>query len=86
MSTTEILSRIIRGMPVEIIKAKGGMALVFICDEYAGTAERDDALGTWAAYTLYRTGEPKTSEGMWGAIDAIVTEHVETAIKAVLAR
>lgn len=86
MNTTEILRRIVRGLPVEVVKAKGGMALVFVNDEYAGSAERDDALGTWGAYALYRTGEPKTSEGMWGAIDAIVTEHVSTAMRAVFAR
>lgn len=86
MTVTEILRRLVRGLPVEIIKAKGGMVLVFVCDEYAGTVERDDALGTWAAYTLFRLGEPSTSEGMWGAIDALVREHVETAVKAVLAR
>lgn len=86
MSTTEILRRIVRGLPVEILKAKGGMALVFVNDEYAGTVERDEALGTWGAYTLYRTGEPTTSEGMWGAIDAIVTEHIGIVMKAVLAR
>ena len=86
MSATEILRRIIRGLPVEIVKAKGGMVLVFVSDEYAGSAERGDALGVWGAFTLYRTGAPTTSEGMWGAIDAIVTEHVEMAMKAVLAR
>lgn len=86
MSTTEILRGVIRGLPVEIVKAKGGMALVFVCDEYAGSAERDDVLNTWSAFTLYRTDEPQVSEGMWGAIDAIVSQHVESAIKAVLAR
>lgn len=86
MNPTEILRRLVRGFPVEIIKAKGGMALVFICDEYAGTVERDDALGTWAAYTLFRTGEPPVSEGMWGAIDALVRERIESAVKAVFAR
>lgn len=86
MSTRDILRRIIRGLPVEIFKGKGGIALVFVCDEYAGSAERDEVLGTWGAFTLHRTDEPKTSEGMWGAIDAIVTEHVESAMKAVIAR
>lgn len=86
MNMTEILRRVVRGVPVEVVKAKGGMALVFVNDEYAGSAERDDALGTWGAYALYGTGEPPTSEGMWSAIDAIVTLHVETAMKAVFAR
>lgn len=86
MNTTEILRKLIRGFPVEIVKAKGGMVLVFVCDEYAGTVERDDVLGTWGAYTLYRTGAPTTDEGMWGAIGALVAEHVESAVKAVLTR
>jgi hypothetical protein len=81
-----MLSRVIRGFPVEIVKTKGGLALVFVCDEYAGTVERDDVLGTWGAYTLFRTGEPTTTEGMWGAIDALVIEHVESAMKEVFAR
>jgi len=80
------VKEILRHVPVEIIKAKGGMVLVFICDEYAGTVERDDTLGTWGAYTLHRSGEPPVSEGMWGAIGALVYEHVEGTIKAVLAR
>lgn len=86
MSVTETLRRVIRGLPVEIVTGKGGMALVFVGDEYAGSVERDEALGTWGAFPLYRVGEPRTSEGMWGAIDALIIEHVETAMKAVTAR
>ncbi len=81
-----VIERIIRGLPVEIVKSKGGIALVFVCDEYAGSVERDDVLGVWGAYALYRTGEPPTSEGMWGAISALVGQHVESAVKAVLSR
>lgn len=87
MSTFEILRENILGMPVEIVRPKaGGIALVFVNDEYAGSAERDSILGTWGAYALHRTDAPKTSEGMWSAIDAIVCEHMVQSMKAVLAR
>jgi hypothetical protein len=87
MSTIEILRKVIRGMPVEIVTAKtGGIALVFVADEYAGSAERDNTLGTWGAFSLHRTGDPKTSEGMWSAIDDVITEHVMGATRAILSR
>lgn len=87
MNTTEILTRTISGMPVEVAIPKGaGMAFVFVNDEIAGSVEMDSTLSTWGAYTLHRTGAPSVHSGMWGAIDAVVREHVEGAMKAVLAR
>lgn len=86
MRTTEILRERILGMPVEIVRPKAaGIALVFVNDEYAGSAERDDALGTWGAFALHRTGEPETSEGMWSAIDSVVREHLISSMKAAVA-
>lgn len=86
MRTTEILRSIVRALTVEIVKGKGGTAFIFVNDEYAGSVERDEALGTWGAYSLFTTGDIQTSEGMWGAIDAIVADHIDTSLKAALAR
>jgi hypothetical protein len=80
------VKEILRRMPLLLVKGKGGIVLVFIGGEYAGSVERDEALGTWGAYALHRTDNPPVSEGMWGAIGALICQHVEGAIKAVLAR
>lgn len=85
MSTLELLQKTIRGLMVEILNVKGGLALVFVNDEYAGSAERDNTLGTWGGYALYADAV-QTDEGMWGAIDIVVQAHVSTAVQAVLAR
>jgi uncharacterized protein (DUF1330 family) len=81
------MEKTIRGLPVEIYRMKASdVAFVFVSGEYAGSADRDPMFGTWGAYTLYRTGEVKHSEGMWDAIDRVISDHVESAVKAVLAR
>lgn len=87
MSTTEILRENILGLPVDIFRQpSSGMALVFVNDEYAGSAEKDSITGTWGAFSLYRNGEPETSEGMWSAIDTVVREHLISSMKAAVAR
>lgn len=87
MNTTEILRENILGMPVEIFRQESnGLALVFVNNEYAGSAERDDITGTWGAFAIHRGGEPETSEGMWSAIDGVVREHMISSMKAAVAR
>lgn len=89
MTVTEILDRTVGNIPVEIVQSKGtGVALVFVGGEYAGSAERDSTLGTWGAFALLRpdAGTVKHSEGMWGAIKDVISQHVESVLKAVLAK
>jgi hypothetical protein len=88
MSASEILRKTIKGMPVEIMTfSKGNGALVFVADEYAGSAERDESGQSWTAFPLYRLPETETvAGGLWEAVGMIVSAHVAGAFAAVTAR
>lgn len=87
MSATDVLQKVIDGVSVEVMTySKGDGALVFVDDEYAGSAERDSELQTWTAFPLFADNGVNSSEGMWSAVRRIVRVHLLASMVEAMAR
>lgn len=85
MKAHELLGDTINDVCVEVCTyEKGNGALVFVADEYAGSAERDGELGTWTAFPMSTEPGSDSSDGLWGAVQRLVHVHLTTAFKRVL--
>jgi hypothetical protein len=84
---SETIRRAILGVTVEVLTfEKGNLAFVFMDNELAGSVERDVTLDTWTALPLYLGARLTPADGMWAAVQKVVHAHVDSCVKAVLAR
>jgi hypothetical protein len=82
-----IIRETISGASVEVYTFdKGNGAFVFVDDEFAGSVERDAMLQTWTSVPLYRRAISAPADGMWSAVRAVIHAHIDSCVKAALAR
>lgn len=84
---SETIRRAILGVTVEVLTfEKGNLAFIFIDNELAGSVERDATLDTWTALPLYLGVKSEPTDGMWSAVQKVVHAHVDSCVRAVLAK
>lgn len=84
---SDIIRKAILGVTVEVLTfEKGNLAFVFMDDELAGSVERDATLDTWTALPLYLGAKSEPTDGMWSAVQKVIHAHVDSCVKAVLAK